>query len=81
MEFVARLLRKGCQEQRRDPRRSERGEGVALRIIVADKAGLANGRVIDMTTRGCGLRLETSHTRSVPDAHGVSQRRDLICAM
>jgi len=26
-------------------------------MIVADKAGLASGQVIDMTARGCGLRL------------------------
>jgi hypothetical protein len=36
---------------------------MALRIIIADKAGLANGQVIDMTTRGCGLRLTKSLTR------------------
>ena len=42
--------------QRRDPRRYVR-EIVDLCMIVADKAGLASGQVIDMTTRGCGLRL------------------------
>ena len=32
-------------------------EVVNLRMIVADKVGLASGQVIDMTTRGCGLHL------------------------
>ena len=40
----------------RDPRRDVRAV-VDFRMIVADKAGLASGQVIDMTTRGCGLRL------------------------
>ena len=42
--------------QRMNLRRYVR-EVVNLRMIAADKAGLANGQVIDMTTRGCGLRL------------------------
>ena len=32
-------------------------EVVELRMLAMDKAGLASGQVIDMTTRGCGLRL------------------------
>jgi hypothetical protein len=32
-------------------------EMVNLRMIVADTVGLASGEVIDVTTRGCGLRL------------------------
>jgi hypothetical protein len=40
----------------RDLRRDVRAV-VDFRMIVADKAGLASGQVIDMTTRGCGLRL------------------------
>lgn len=44
------------QELREDLRRSVRAV-VGFRIIVADKAGLANGQMTDMTTRGCGLRL------------------------
>jgi hypothetical protein len=51
----------GQQEQRREPRRSVRA-GNALRMIVADKAGLVCGQVIDITTRGCGLRLTKSLT-------------------
>ena len=42
--------------QRMNLRRYVR-EVVNLRMIAADKAGLANGQVIDMTTRGGGLRL------------------------
>ena len=41
---------------RMDLRRYVR-EAVHLRIILADTGGLANGQVIDLTTRGCGLRL------------------------
>lgn len=63
MEFTSPVFFKpGEQDQRRDPRRSVR-EGVALRILVVDKAGLASGQVIDMTTRGCGLRLTKPLTR------------------
>ena len=42
--------------QRMNLRRYVR-EVVNLRMIAADKAGLASGQVIDMTTRGGGLRL------------------------
>jgi hypothetical protein len=57
MEFMLPVFSKqGHQEQRREPRRSVR-VGMALRLIVADKAGLASWQVIDMTTRGGGLRL------------------------
>ena len=47
----------------REPRRSVRAV-VDFRMIVADKAGLASGQVIDMTARGCGLRLTKIHNRS-----------------
>ena len=53
---------RGHQEQRSNPRRSVRGD-VVLRVIVADKAGLSSGQVIDMTMRGCGLRLSKPLTR------------------
>lgn len=59
-EFTLPVLsEQGHQEQRRDPRRSVR-EAVTLRMMVADRAGVASGQVIDITTRGCGLRL-TKH--------------------
>jgi hypothetical protein len=32
-------------------------KAVNLGIILADKGGLARGQVIDLTTRGCGLRI------------------------
>lgn len=41
----------GCHVKRMDPRRYVR-EVVNLGTIVADKAGLASGQVIDITTRG-----------------------------
>jgi hypothetical protein len=46
----------------KDRRQSVR-EVANLRMIVADKAGLASGQVIEMTTRGCGLRLTKPLTR------------------
>lgn len=52
----------GQQEQRRELRQPVRA-GVALRMIVADKAGLATGQVVDLTPRGCGLRLTKPLTR------------------
>ena len=48
--------------QRMNLRRYVR-EVVNLRMIAADKAGLASGQVIDITTRGCGLRLTKPLTR------------------
>ena len=64
MEVTVPILsEQGQQEQRREPRQSVRA-GVALRVIVADKAGLASGQVIDMTARGCGLRLMKPLTRA-----------------
>ena len=45
------LSEQDCQEHREDLRRSVRAV-VGFRIIVADKAGLANGQMIDMTRRG-----------------------------
>jgi len=57
MEFTLPVFSvQGHPEQRRDPQRSVR-KAVTLCMMVADKAGLASGQVIDMTTRGCGLRL------------------------
>jgi len=50
------LSERDRDEQRMNRRRSERAL-VGFRIIVADKAGLTCGQVIDVTTRGCGLRL------------------------
>jgi hypothetical protein len=44
------------QVEGRDSRRHAR-ENVNLRMIVADEAGPSSGQVIDMTTRGCGLRV------------------------
>jgi hypothetical protein len=38
-------------------------EVVTLRMIAADKAGLASGQAIDMSIRGCGLRLTKPLTR------------------
>ena len=53
---VPMLSEKERHVQRMNLRRYVR-EMVNLRMIVADKAGLASGEVIDVTMRGCGLRL------------------------
>ena len=50
------LSERDRDEQLMNRRRSARVL-VGFRIIIADKAGLTYGQVIDMTTRGCGLRL------------------------
>lgn len=49
-------------EQRKNLRRDVR-KMVTLRMIAADKAGLASGQVIDVTTRGGGLHLTKPLTR------------------
>jgi PilZ domain len=48
--------------QRMNLRQSVR-EVVTMRMIAADQAGPAIGEVIDITTRGCGLRLMTRLTK------------------
>ena len=50
------LSERDCHEQKKNLRRYMR-KTVTLRMIAADKAGLANGQVIDVTVRGGGLRL------------------------
>ena len=56
MEFTLLVFpEQDCFVPRMDLRRYVR-EVVHLRIILADTGGLANGQVIDLTTRGCGLR-------------------------
>ena len=49
-------------EQRKNSRRYVR-KTVNLRMVAVDKAGLADGQVIDVTTRGGGLRLTKPLTR------------------
>jgi hypothetical protein len=57
MEFTLPMLSEQNRHvQRMNLRRYVR-EVVNLPMIAADKAGLASGQVIDMTTRGCGLHL------------------------
>lgn len=55
-ETVPQLSKQEPQIPWREPRRSVRAV-VDFQMIVADKTGLASGLMIDMTTRGCGLRL------------------------
>ena len=40
-----------------DPRLHDR-RSVCLRVAVADKSGMAKGEVLDLSLRGCGLRLK-----------------------
>ena len=57
MEVTVRMLSEQNRHvQRWDPRQSVRAV-VNFRMIATDKAGLASGQVIDITTKGCGLRL------------------------
>ena len=63
MEDTLRMLsERDRHEQRKNLRRYVR-KLVTLRMIAADKAGLANGQVLDVTTRGGGLRLMKPLTR------------------
>ena len=55
-ETVPMLSEQDRHEQRMNLRRYVR-EVVNLRMIAADKVELAKGQVIDITIRGCGLRL------------------------
>jgi len=45
-----------CCTPQKDPRRHDR-RPVNLRIVVADKSGIAEGQVLDLFPRGYGLRL------------------------
>ncbi|MEQ1563858.1 MAG: PilZ domain-containing protein, partial [Nitrospiraceae bacterium] len=57
MELMLPVLpEEDCFVPRMDLRRYVR-KAVHLGIIFADKGGFASGEVIDLTTRGCGLRL------------------------
>jgi|GEM_PF-2207272 len=55
LPLLARQIR---QVQRKDSRHYGR-EVVNLRMLVADKEDQTIGLVIDLTTRGCGLRITT----------------------
>jgi PilZ domain len=55
-ETVLMLSEQDRHEQRRNLRLYVR-EVVNFHMIAADKVGLASGQVIDITIRGCGLRL------------------------
>jgi hypothetical protein len=59
---VLMLSEQDLHVQRMNLRRSVRAV-VDFRMIAADKAGLAIGQVIDVTTWGCGLRLTKPLTR------------------
>ena len=61
-ETLPMLSERDRHDQRKNLRRYVR-KLVTLRMIAADKAGLASGQVIDVTTRGGGLRLTKPLTR------------------
>ena len=46
----------GSSAPQKDLRRHDRTP-VSLRVVVADKSGLAEGQVLDLSPRGCRLRL------------------------
>jgi hypothetical protein len=56
------LSERDRHEQRKNLRRYVR-KIVTLRMTAADKAGLVSGQVVDVTTRGGGLRLTKPLTR------------------
>jgi len=47
----------GSSAPQKDLRRHDR-KPVSLRVVVADKSGLAEGQVLDLSPRGCRLRLK-----------------------
>ena len=61
-EVLPMLSEQDRPEQTKDLRQYVR-KMVTLPMIAADKAGLANGQIIDVTTRGGGLRLTKPLTR------------------
>jgi len=61
-ETLPMLSERDLHEQRRNLRRYVR-KMVTLPMTAADKAGLVSGQVIDVTTRGGGLRLTKPLTR------------------
>ena len=61
-ETLPMLSEQDRHEQRKNSRRYVR-KTVNLRMVAVDKAGLADGQVIDVTTRGGGLRLTKPLTR------------------
>lgn len=46
----------GCYAPQKGPRRHD-PRPVSLHVVVADKSGLAKGQVLELSPRGCGLRL------------------------
>jgi len=61
-ETLPMLSERDPHERRKNLRRYVR-KMMTLRMIAADKAGQASGQVIDVTTRGGGLRLTKPLTR------------------
>ena len=61
-ETLPMLSERDRHERRKNLRRYVR-KMVTLRMIAADKSGQAGGQVIDVTTRGGGLRLTKPLTR------------------
>lgn len=61
-ETLPMLSERNRHEEKKNQRRYVR-KMVTLRMIAADKAGLATGQVIDVTTRGARLRLTKPLTR------------------
>ena len=50
----------GSSAPQKDVRGHDR-KPVGLRVVVADKSGLAKGQILDLSPRGCRLRLKMSH--------------------
>jgi hypothetical protein len=63
MEETSPMLSERDRHDQRKNLRQYVRKMVTLRMIAADKAGLVNGQVIDVTVRGGGLRLTKPLTR------------------
>ena len=63
MEETSPMLSEQDRHEQRKNLRQYVRKMVTLRMIAVDKAGLANGQVIDVTVRGAGLRLTKPLTR------------------
>ena len=58
MENTLPLISESGYDAPRKDRRQYDRKSLSLRIVVADKSGLGEGQVLDLSPRGCGLRLK-----------------------
>ena len=56
------VLKPDCGSSQKDLRRKDR-RPVNLRVVVADKSGMIEGKVLNLSLCGCGLRLKSRLVR------------------